>query len=374
MKTISKMLTILLAVGLLLSATSCADVTWSYKDTKNTVSIGTYIYYMSGAYGYAQNQLTTKAQEKADPSKPTEPTDPYDLFNQKIEDKNGDKVNAREFIIKEAEKACKNLLSVNKTFDDLGLKLTDTQIEAAQKNTNDAWMYYGKNYEKLGIAKESFYQAEYLFAAKYEEIFKATYEKGGSKEVAEDDIMDFYLDEYTSYSYYPVNLYESKPSEDGQTSVSSALKDDEIKKIKDDLNKGAKEINSGDKTFEEFTKEYNKANKITTDPTVTNAEVLADSSIGEEIKKAIEKLENNEASTITVGKDSSAVMYVVYKGDIKDTVKDDFAKTTSYSVLQKMKAEEFGDDMQKLAENYKCEKNEAAINKYQPEMLVTTTK
>lgn len=363
MKLTKKIFALALAAGMVLSTTSCADESWSYKDDTNTLSIGTYIYYMSGAYGYAQNKLSSSTEDS------TEPTQPEDIFSAEIEDQNGEKVNVNDYILREGELACKNLLNINKMFDDMGLKLTAEQLSAAQSNADQTWNYYGKTYESLGVSKESFYNAEYLFAAKYEAIFKALYTKGGEKEVSTDEIKKHFTENYTDYSYFPVNLYSTSTGDDGNT-VSTALSENEIDKITKSLNSYKAQINSGNRTYTDFAETYVKENNLESDPTVSNTEILEDSSIGDEIKKAIEGLDTGKADVIKIGEDSSAVMYLVYKGDINEKAKNEFSDDQQYKVLQEMKSDEYKDDLEKAAKEYKCEKNEAAVSKYQPNMFL----
>ncbi len=371
MKNISKILITILAVVMIISMTACADMTWSYRDSKTTAAPGVYIYYMSGAYAYAENQVATELAETTDPTDPTEATNPEDIFSKDIENIDGEKVNARDFILEESDKAVKTYLYVRSEFEEAGLELTAEQLEAASKNADDAWAYYGTAYESLGISKDSFYNAEYLFAAQYEALFKHIYQEGGSKEVSDKEIEEYYLDNYTTYSYFPVTLYTTETSEDGTTSTSTALSEDEIKEINDALETAVDDINDGKLTYEEFATQYVEDNELTSDPTVAGTEVLEDSSAPEDIIKALEDLDSKKATTITVGEDNTAVTYLIYKGDINDTLETTFAtEGYDYSVLQKMKSEEYSDDVSENAQKHECEKNQAVIDKYQPEMLI----
>ena len=63
------------------------------------------------------------------------------------------------------------------------------------------------------------------------------------------------------------------------------------------------------------------------------------------------------------------MLYLVYKGDINKAAENVFNDTQRTNVLRKMKFEEFQNDMEAQAKDYKCEKNEAVVNKYQPSMF-----
>lgn len=116
MKTTKKLLALALAMGMLTVSAGCADQSWSYKDDMNTLSIGTYIYYMSGAYGYASNQVSSAQTESATQSGTEAATEAVDVLTQEIENPDGDKVNAQDYILQEAENACKNPFKYRKAF------------------------------------------------------------------------------------------------------------------------------------------------------------------------------------------------------------------------------------------------------------------
>ena len=368
MKTSKKILALALAMGMFAAiATGCADESWSYKDDLNTLSAGTYIYYMSGGYSYAANQVSSANSSSSS-------TESVDVLTQTIKDQDDKEINAQDYVLREADLACKNLLNTDRLFAERKLKLTEDEVNAAQSNTDSMWNYYGKTYEKMGISKESFYNAEYLFAAKYNAIFKSIYGIGGEKAVSDDEIKDYFVKNYTDYAYLPLNLYKSEESSDSSSGTTSgttsvALSDEEIKKAKADFDDYAKLINNGKNTFDEIDKIFMKDQGLEESTAVKNTEVLDDSSIGDELKKALKDLDEGKATVIQVGKDTTAVLYLVYKGDINEAAKNVFDDTQRTAVLKKMKFEEFQDDMEAQAKDYKCEKNDAVINKYQPSMF-----
>ena len=373
MKTTTKLLALALAMGMLTVSAGCADQSWSYKDDMNTLSIGTYIYYMSGAYGYASNQVSSAQTESATQSGTEAATEAVDVLTQEIENPDGDKVNAQDYILQEAENACKNLLNTEKLFAQKGLTLSETELTAAESNADQAWSYYGQTYESLGVSKDSFYRAEYLFAAKYNALFEAIYGRGGEKAVSDDEIKAYFTENYTNYAYLPMNLYTTADSESDDASstdsTSVAFSEEEVKQATDDFNAYAQQINNGSKTYDEIAQAYTTAAGLEEDLSVTNTEILEDSSLGDELKEALEGLDANQATVIQVGEDSTAVLYLVYKGDINKEAENVFEESQRSSVLYSMKFEEYQKDMDAQAKAYECEKNDAAINSYQPTMF-----
>lgn len=364
MKTSKKLLALALAMGMFATvATGCADESWSYKDDQNTLSPGTYIYYMSGGYSYAANKVSNANSSSSS-------TESVDVLTQTIKDQDDKEINAQDYILRESDLACKNLLNVEKTFAERKLKLTEEEETAAQSNADTAWGYYGKTYEKMGISKDSFYRAEYLFAAKYNAIFQSIYGVGGEKAVPDDDIKDYFVKNYTDYSYLPMNLYTSSQDSSSATGTTSvALSDEEIKKAKNDFDDFAKMINDGKSTFKEVSETFTQEQGLEENPAVSDTQILDKSSLGDELKKAVKDLKDGKATVIQVGKDTTAVLYLVYKGDINEAAKNVFNETQRNKVLSSMKSEEFQKYMDAQAKEYKCEKNEAVINKYQPSMF-----
>ena len=102
---------------------------------------------------------------------------------------------------------------------------------------------------------------------------------------------------------------------------------------------------------------------------VSNTEQLESVSAGEDIKTALEKLDSGKATTVKVGEGESAMLYLVYKGDIAETAKTYFESTSNRSgVLSAMKSEDFEKYIKELAENLEYEKS-GAVDGYDPKMF-----
>ena len=374
MKILKKAAAAALAAGLLVTATSCADTTWSYKDDKNTLPIGAYIYYMTGAYSYAQQTAQSEVEVTTDAEGATEATEAVDVMTSKIKDENGDKeITGKEYILNTADKSCKSLLYTLKKFDDLGLKLTADEQTQIDNLASQSWVYNGKSYERFGISQDSYKLAYAEFNVKYEDVFKAMYNKGGEKEVSDSDLQKYYTTEYVDYSYLPMNLYTTEEStdesSDSSAAATKALSDDEIKKAKEKFEGYSKQLNDGSKTFEDIDAEFMKDQGASTSSAATNQEILDQSSAPADIITAVKDLKNKQSKVITVGEGDSAVMYLVYRGDINDYVDNLKNEDTRYTVLTKMKSEEFNDYMDEQAEKYEVQKNDSAMSTYTPEEL-----
>lgn len=381
MKIVKKAITLALAAGFLAASTGCADTSWSYKSDKTTLAIGTYIYYMSGAYGSAKNDVESATKEPTTNDKgETQATEAVNVMTEKIKDKddNNKEIVVRDYITKTAEKNCKRLIFILEKFNQLGLKLTSEQQAQIDAMTSQSWAYSNKLFGKLGVAKES-YKITNEFNVKREAIFNAMYNKGGEKAVSDDELKQYYTSTYVDYSYIPINLYKTKQS-DNKTSDSAnsstttsgdnndALSDGEIKKIKDTMNGYKDSLNQGKKDFSEIDKEFMKYQKLEESTAKTAQETLDDSTAPKDIIEAVKKLGNNKAEVIEVGENkSSKVMYLVYRGDINKKVDDLKNDSTRSTVLTKMKDDEFTKYIDEQANKLNIQKNDAALNKYTPE-------
>ena len=94
------------------------------------------------------------------------------------------------------------------------------------------------------------------------------------------------------------------------------------------------------------------------------------SSIGDELKKAIGKLETGKAETLKVGSGDSAIYYLVYKKDVNKDVDSYIGNESNRAgVLASMKSDEFSKYIDSLAEKLKYEENTSVIDKYKPELF-----
>jgi len=339
------------------------DYSWSYKDSKSSMTIGEYIYYNYSSFSSAASKVENGEG---------------DFLDQKLKDDDDKEMTAREYISKTTDEACKHFLYVNKEFDNLKLTLTPEEISAYKATADQYWVYYKTAFETMGISKESFIEAGYANGAKLEKIFKATYQKGGKKEVKADELKKYYEDNYVNYSYVSMELYDEVEAQDGEKESSDEehthkkKSDKDIKAIKEKFNKYVKAINDGT-SYEDEIKVYMKDYKLDSDPTLSATNKLEETGLGEELQKALKEMKDKQAKYIVVGEDGDAPMiYLIYRGDIKEESKK-LAENEelSYEILVGMKSKEFQDDIKKAVQSYPCEINQEAIDKYPMTMFIT---
>lgn len=385
MKNFTKLLAVILCMVIALSTTACSlTPQWSYKEGDNELAIGVYIYAMYNAYSEAQSYA--QKSELYDSEAKTYDGDKSFLKIQ-ITDENGVTATADQWIADKTDETMRTLLAVDKEYERLGATMDEATMQGYKSSAKEYWDYgpyysmYGEQYinpykdifEPFGISYESF-EYFYITSAKQEIIFDLLYAEGGEKAVDDKELTDYFTENYTSYTYFSTNLYETveatsdQADAEGTLSTNKALSSDKIKEIESDFKGYADSLSNGAKVAditEKFTKDY----ELESDPSVSNVEIMADSTIGEDLVTAIGNLDEGKATYKTIGEEDTKTIYLLYKEPIKNQVKTYIEdETNRTSVLHSYKGDEFKDYINELAMSLEVEINKAA-SKYKPSMF-----
>nr|WP_316617160.1 hypothetical protein [uncultured Ruminococcus sp.] len=373
MKPTVKIGSLLLAVVMALSAvlaTGCSmGKEWSYKTSDKELAIGVYIYCLDLAYQQAQ----TKAKE----------LDDYDGTNDKwldleITDDDGNTAVARQWIKDDAQKKCLNFLAVEKGMKDEGASVDEATQQAADEQAKTYWnvgqyanygyiMPMSKELEPYGISYDSFRYCTSQYSVNYSALFAKLYGEGGSQEVSDSELEEYFIENYVDYSYIPVQLYEASTDEAGE-STNVALSDEKIADYTAELEGYVKDINDG-KSYDDVVSAYTEKHELSQSPAVDNTEQLESVSAGDQIKDALKDLGNNKAVTVKVGEGDTGMLYLVYKRNSADSAKDYLeSETNRAGVLNTMKKDDFEDYLKKIVEDLDYEKN-SAVDGYDPKMF-----
>ena len=343
---------------------------WSYKTGDKELAIGVYIYSLNTAYQKAKSYA--EKLDDYDESKDS-------WLEMEITDDDGKKEVASKWIKDKAKLMCLSYLVIDEQIDKENIDISKDTIASADEQADTYWnvgQYADYGYimpmkddlEPYGISLESFRYCSTEYSVKYQALFDKLYKEGGSKEVSDEELTKYFNDNYTDYSYFTANLYTASTDEAGE-STNVAMSDKEAKKVTDEIDGYVKDINGG-KSYDDVLDAYMKANDIETDPSTSNIENLENSSLGDEVKEALEKLDSNKATAVKVGSGDSAVYYFIYKRNIKDAAKDYLAdETNNANVLASMKGEEFSDYIEELTKKLDYEENTSVINQYEPKMF-----
>lgn len=343
---------------------------WSYRAGDKELAIGVYIYSLDTAY----QQAKTYASELEDYD---ETSDSW--LDMEITDDDGNKEVASKWIKDQAKTMCLTYLVLDEQLEKENVEIPEASLASADEQAETYWnvgqyadygyfMPMSEDLEPYGISLESFAYCSTEYSVKYQALFDKLYKEGGSKEVTNEELSEYFSDNYTDYSYFTVNLYTASTDETG-ASTNVAMSEEEAKKVTDEIDGYVKQVNGGT-SYDDVVAKYIEANEVESDPSVSNIENLENSSLGDEVKDALKELDNNKATAVKVGSGESAVYYFIYKRDINDAKADYLAdENNSAGVLASMKGDEFADYLEGLTEELKYEENTSVIDKYDPKMF-----
>ena len=390
MKNHSKILCVVLALIIALSAASCSlSKEFAYQKDDIELPIGTYILYLQQAYQQAQG--FAQKSELYDSEKNT-----YDgkksFLKMEITDDDGNTAVAEDWINDKAQELTKTAVAQMYKFNELGCTLDEAQLKDTETQLKTYWdQGYSDQYEPYGIGMESILA---LTKANMmgQEAFNKQYAADGPTPVSDDDLAAYFKENYTSYKYFSANLYttETQTSTDGtqeDTTKDVPLSEDKVAEYQKDFDSYASTLSSGG-SFDDVLKTYMDKYEIEEDPHTENVTVL-DEDATDEIMKTIYDMKDGQALTITIGdSDDSKQIYLIYREPIEQQV-DAYTKTATGdeaastnemtgennrdSVLSKMKSDEFEDMIKKSIEDLGIALN-SACSKFKPAMFEETAK
>lgn len=295
-----------------------------------------------------------------------------DISNEKIEDQS-----APNWIVEKALKSCKYLIATEKIFKQMNLSLSEDEQKKAQETTDSMWESYGSMYEKnFGINKDSLHQASSLFNAKLEKIFNAKFGKDGTNAVSDDEIKDFYKNNYMKILFYTKTPYETTENSDETNSSQQTENNensDEAKSsissetIQKDFEQYTSSINNGSQSIDQIRDTLKKAENITddTDPFVEQIINPNSSSLSSEISDAVKSLDPGKATYIKF----NDIFFLLIK--TTDSVEDpDLSdETKRNNILYDMKNDELESQIQETINNTNFSINYNAVNQFNPLMF-----
>lgn len=392
--------------ALLLSMAGCADTSWSVKKNDDeTLSVGTYIYYMTQAY--------SEAKEKTGKSGNV-------VLSETIDKKTGD-----QWIRDRAKELCVEQMTLDKLCKDNKINITDDEIDATYKSQSvfygygycsyyDMWVMSKQSYETMGISENSYKNAIIKTALEKDKLFNKLYGEGGSKEVKDSELEKYFKENYVSYKYLTTSL--NKTDSNGK---STTMTDEEKEVVKAQYERYVKIINEQGKTIDDVAAQYDKdypsesstksssessqettssaSSEESSQPETTSSEASTESStessnssttksssvqssiedlsnenfvFGDEVKKKLKEMKDNEAAYVA----TSSAYYFLYKTPIADEVSSALDKnnTSNYrsKILHSIKDDEFDKYIEEQGKKIDYEFNDAAYNKYTPSRVI----
>lgn len=230
------------AIACAVSLSSCgSDTKWAARSGDTELSAGIYIYNLLNEYYAAMDHMTD--------------TD-TDVLKITIDEKP-----AREWILEKTKEDLKKYIAVENKFTELGMELSDDDINTVDYIANQMWPVYGSMMESYGIGEQS-YRDCYTNSMKNDKLFLKYYGDDGITPVSDDDIKQYMTDNYARVNYIALNLKDS----DG-----NLLKSDgkaEVMKMAEEYLSRAENGEDFDALVEEYNaywKDYTEKNGVSVD-------------------------------------------------------------------------------------------------------------
>lgn len=341
-KTLKSIIAIILAVVMVCSLAGCSSkATWSAKYNDETLSIGTYIYFL--AYASSEASYLVENSEKS-------------VLSQTVEGKP-----AETWIKERAQHYVNYLFAIDKMAKDRGISLTDEQKENAKVSAKSLYTQMENLLKKYGVAESSF-ERVVIEEMLTEEIFEAIYADDG--EIGNDDkvLGNKYEETYMAYEYAIIML--STQDAEGKTTF---LKDEALAKGIEEILGWVEDYNSGKITKEDFIKKYEASPYF-------HSEELED---GEkyELIKSVDLKENLANYSENIGKtevgkacvddfSNSGYVQVSFITDIKDETAEALKdESTRHTLIHACYQEEFEKKVEEVIKEIKVEYNTEEIDK-----------
>ena len=347
MKTWKKCLAAVLSLAIMASATACsgADKSWAVKNDNLTVPIGAYIYNLYSAYQQASVQVE-------DSTKP--------ILEQTVEDQD-----AATWIKENALRQTKSILVIDDKMKELNISLTEDELQQVSDQTDSYWGSISTAMTEYGVAKSSFNLAYADYYTKYAKVFDVIYGKGGTQEVSDADVKDYYVTNYMAFSYVLAPIIDM--------TTGTNLSEDELSQLDTEFKDYAAKINDGSMTAQEAADAYKTSSgddtvQLYTDAANFNGET---SSYPEEFGTSLKSMKDGECRIVEV---QGLYKVLLVKDDVTATAENKISDEASRTaILQNMKQEEFKQMIDEAADGYSAEINQKAIDSYQPDMFVEET-
>lgn len=379
--------------------TGCGESTSTGMNIDGTdIRAGIFIFYTMSAY-YEASQIISE-----------DGTDTTKVEN--IKNAHIDNITSKEWIQNKAEEYCTQFIAVEREFEKLGEELTAEEIS----EIDDMLAYYtsgegGSFYTKNGIGEESLRDIMEIDYKRHH-VFEHYYGFESEKGMSEDELKDYFNDNYARVEYITIDLKDSE---------GNILKGNDKKELVRLAENYAKEVNretteqkrlfkmdeireeyrqyKEDKAAEEATGTTTTSTSTTTttlNPSETTTTTTTDPFANEQLiqlvtittpseeeeskgetttepnyvpsKKANEFIFNEaETGKASVLEDTEAV-YVILKADLYERLTDDDWWSENYILnLQNQKyGEDFSDFIETLAKTYTVSRNDRAFKRYEP--------
>lgn len=244
MNVIKRLLVVMLVAVMALSLVGCGDTTWICKVDDVNIASGIYIFYQTQGYGEALAQLIQEDSQTY--------LYPYiyylnygTVIPEVLEASMADGTTVKDYINKYAMDMCKQVLVVERLYNELGLE-EDGDLELYEAKVRTSWNNSKTEWESLGVSEAS-YKAATLAQYKEDKLFTAYYEVGGINGTTEEQVKSSFAEKYARIKSMTFRFADSVDD-----AIDTARKDEQLKLANDYL-----ALAQGGSDFDELIEQYN---------------------------------------------------------------------------------------------------------------------
>lgn len=337
MKALKKIAAVLCAAVMVLGFSACSseEAPWVVKYQEYEITPGEYIMQVISAYGEAYNLL---------------PDQQTPMLKQQIEGKD-----AGAWVTERAMQLCRKQFGVLNQFDTLGLSLDENDSAELIQYADAVWAQYSAIYEQMGVSKASFIKI-FEMNTKTQKLFEYYYDKGGEREVSDEEIFTLGASNYARVSFIPMMIsdYDSKEAAvaDAQQLVERINEGESFYDVLTEyenqyMTEDERESHEPHETLEETQRVHDNFIPYLSDSYPQSLrDQIRDAAYGEPF----------------VFDEEDQIVYVVYKQDIME--RTDFFESNRMAFLMELKYDEFDELLESLAADIQMEVNEKEANKY----------
>ena len=331
---------IFLVVLLFTACKGSVDKSWVVKGDGVNLPEGIYRYYLRESYKKAEEILQSDSVNLEDSSE-----NPKPLHERKISG-----VSFNDWVRNDALESCKDLLGVERLFDENGLTLTDEEKKEVDDTTNEIWKTLSATFEKASISKDDVKRAYLEYEVKYDKLFDFYFEENGTKKVTNEDLLNYYKSEYINYSAFTKYAFVSSKEEETQENSSSEA---QLEEARNQVKEYVRLINSGEKDFLQVVDIFKSRENLQSEVVQTETIDPNNTDASEEVLGKLKKLEVGKADFVDLG-DS---FIVIFKNDINSNLPDLGNKEIRKGILKNMKSNELKEIVDELKKKVGIKEN-----------------
>lgn len=346
-KYLKSALALLLAAALCLGFAGCysENNTWSAKYGDETISIGTYIYFLNTAYARAASMVNSDQE----------------VLKSTIEGKP-----AEEWIREQAKQSIQTYCYYQEQLNALGITLSEEDEANVNDLTEYAWSIYRTMFEEIGVSEDSLKTSYARNAVLGDKLMQALYGEGGAQALAEGELEDYFTENYSRYEYFYAVM--TRTDEEGAT-VDLGENDKQMRV--DQLEQYAKQINAGVLTTEEAAQRYANlfSEEEEAESTYVSPVTILTDNMGTVFSDALAEADENEA---VVADSSENYYYVIRKLPVREYYDEYVAdEDQAFDLLYGYKGEDFEAYVKEQSASVSgIEWNEKAMNRIKISKLV----